>query len=157
MSGSRWTEQDLARLSQRNGSLRKQQAQAVVKSHAKFKAPAAFDPFLELLRAHGLPLPNPATKHGPGREFVFARPRLWRADYHWLTPRKLIVEREGGLFGGGAGGSLAVGGHSNGTGAVRDMEKANAAQLLGYIYLRFQPCDLDSGKALTFIRQALQS
>ncbi len=37
VSGSRWTEQDLARLSQRNGPLRKQQASEVVKAQAKYR------------------------------------------------------------------------------------------------------------------------
>jgi very-short-patch-repair endonuclease len=104
------------------------------------------DPFLLLLQAHGLPLPQ--------TEYPFAPPRRWRADYCWPDLR-LIVEKDGGLFRGGRRPGTAVGGHSSAAGILRDMEKSNAAQLLGYRYLRFAPRELDSGAALPMIRQAL--
>jgi len=105
------------------------------------------DPFLLLLRAVGLP--------APVLEHRFALPRQWRADYCWLAPYWLIVEREGGITRGGRGGGTALGGHSSVTGIRRDIEKSNAAQLAGYRYLRFLPRELDSGAALPTIRRAL--
>ena len=58
----------------------------------------------------------------------FAPPRLWRADYLWRAPM-LIVEREGGLFSKNVQAQLS---HAAPTHILRDMEKSNAAQLLGY-------------------------
>jgi hypothetical protein len=110
-------------------------------------ARVGIDPFLLLLKAHGLPMPE--------TEGLFAPDRKWRADYLWRK-EKVIVEREGGLWRGGRRPGSGAGGHSMGAGIRRDMEKANAAQLLGYKYLRFEPRDLDSGAVIDRIRQALQ-
>ena len=108
-----------------------------------------FDAFLALVQAHGLPAPL--------TEYVFAPPRRFRADYCWPLPLGVIVEREGGLYRGGRSPRTAIGGHSSVAGITRDMEKSNAAQLLGYCYLRFAPRELDSGAALPVIRQALRA
>jgi hypothetical protein len=104
------------------------------------------DAFVLLLQAHGVPLPV--------SEYRFAPPRRWRADYAWPAER-VIVERDGGLLRGGRHPSTAVGGHSSISGIRRDMEKSNAAQLAGYVYLRFTPQQLASGVALPSIRAAL--
>lgn len=102
------------------------------------------DPFLLLLRAHGLPLPE--------TEVRFAPPRLWRADYCWRDQR-VIVEREGGLFSRDVNARKA---HAAPVHILRDMEKSNAAQLLGYRYLRYTPQQLDSGDALDDLRALLR-
>lgn len=102
------------------------------------------DLFLLALRAHQLPPPE--------TEVVFARPRRWRADYLWAQQR-VIVEREGGLFS-RARARLA---HASPTSILRDMEKSNAAQLLGYRYLRYTPTQLDSGACLDDLRRVLTS
>lgn len=75
-----------------------------------------------LCRAHGLPEPIP--------EFRFHASRKWRADYCWPDQR-IIVEIDGGIWTGGR--------HSGGTGQLRDMEKLNAAALLGFLVLRYTP------------------
>lgn len=90
-----------------------------------------FDPFLLLLKSHGLPLPQ--------TEFVFAPPRKFAADYAW-PEAMLIVERNGQIW--------RKGGHSSGSGILRDYEKSNLAQLAGWVYLQFTPQQLDSGGCL---------
>lgn len=104
------------------------------------------DAFLVLVQAHGLPVPQ--------TEFQFHPTRKWRADYCW-PEAMVIVEREGGIFRGGKGGGSALGGHSSGLGILRDMEKGNAAQVLGYVYLRFTPRQLSSGEALPVLKELL--
>lgn len=101
------------------------------------------DPFLLLLRAHGLPLPE--------CEVRFAPPRQWRADYLWFQQR-LIIEREGGLFSANVHAKAA---HASPVHILRDMEKSNAAQLLGFKYLRYTPRQLDSGEVLDVLRVVL--
>ena len=100
------------------------------------------DPFLVLLHAHDLPLPE--------TEAIFHPTRKWRADYLWRHAM-LIVERHGGLFAKGRAGMA----HAMPTSIRRDWEKANAAQLLGYVILQFESRDLDSGKALEQIKEVL--
>ena len=88
------------------------------------------DPFLLLLAAEGLP--------EPWREYVFAPERRFRADYCWLSHRTkwfgVIVEKNGGVW--------HKGGHSSPKGILRDWEKSNLAQTLGYIYLQYSPQQL---------------
>lgn len=93
-------------------------------------------PLVALCRAHKLPEPIP--------EFRFHASRKWRADYCWPEQR-LIVEIDGGIWTGGR--------HSGGTGQLRDMEKLNAAALLGFLVLRYTPqqmaeCVRDLAEAL---------
>lgn len=105
-------------------------------------ASEAHDAFLLLLRAHGLPAPK--------TEVLFAPPRKYRADYCWLD-RLVIVEREGGLWSSGRAQSA----HGRPFGILRDMEKLNLAQALGFRYFRFTPQQLDSGLAIGLIRPLL--
>lgn len=92
------------------------------------------DPVLLLCRAHELPEPE--------RELVFHPGRRWRADYCWLREH-VILEIEGGLYAGGRTPGTGQGGHSTARGILRDMEKSNAAQLLGYRYFRLAPWQID--------------
>lgn len=101
-----------------------------------------FDGFLLLLEAHGLPL--------PAREFPFAADRKYRADYCWPAAR-IIVEREGGLWARGR----AQAAHARPLAILRDMEKGNLAQVLGYKYLRYTPEQLERGDALPILRLLL--
>lgn len=102
-----------------------------------------YDPFLLLLKSMGLPAPQCEVQFHPTRR--------WRADYLWEKER-VIVEREGGLW---SRNERARAAHAKPLKIQRDMEKSNAAQLLGFVYLRFQPKELDSGKALAAVQQAL--
>jgi hypothetical protein len=107
---------------------------------------AAGDTVLWLCRAYRLPLPETEARFDPVRK--------WRADYLWREA-KVILEREGGIFRGGKGGGSAIGGHSSGVGILRDMEKSNAAQLAGYLYLRATPRQIQNAEILDTLRLAL--
>jgi hypothetical protein len=92
-----------------------------------------------LLQLSGLPLPE--------REFLFHQKRKWRFDFAW--PELLIaVEVEGGVWVGGR--------HVRGEGYEADCEKYNAAQLAGWIVLRFTPGMIKRGKAGSIIEQAIR-
>lgn len=82
----------------------------------------------------------------PMREFVFAPPRRWRFDFAWPL-MKLFVEIDGAVW--------AQGRHTRGSGFVKDMEKFNAATLLGWRGLHFTPDDVKSGHALTLTHRLL--
>jgi hypothetical protein len=97
------------------------------------------DLFVLFCQAHGLGKPE--------REVVFSPDRKYRADYCWREA-KLIVECDGGIW-------QKKSGHSSGKGILRDMSKANHAQLLGYRYLRYTPQQLTSEQAISEIKQAL--
>lgn len=103
------------------------------------------DAVVLLCRAHGLPEPE--------RESPFHPSRKWRADYLWRDAR-VILEVDGGIYRGVKGGGTAIGGHSSIAGILRDMEKANAAQLCGYLYLRATPEHVRRGAVLDLLRQA---
>lgn len=62
-------------------------------------------------------------------EYRFHPTRQWRLDYAWPAA-KVAVEVEGAIF------SRGKSGHNSGMGIARDADKANAAQMLGWIYLR---------------------
>lgn len=89
--------------------------------------------------AHGLPTPTD--------EFRFCK-RRWRLDHAW--PDYLVcLEVQGGVWTGGR--------HSRGKGQIADMEKRNAALLLGWLYLECTPQQLKSGEIVATIRDALIS
>ena len=69
-------------------------------------------------------------------EFKFHPVRKWRSDFA-IPSAKLIVEIEGGFWMKGKDGK--GGRHSRGGGAIKDMEKYNAATIMGYALLRFDP------------------
>jgi very-short-patch-repair endonuclease len=92
------------------------------------------------IRAESLPTPV--------REYVFAKPRGWRFDFAWPTQR-LAVEIEGGVW--------TQGRHTRGAGFVADMEKYNAATLLGWRVLRFHGDAVQSGAAIRAIIPIIQA
>lgn len=106
----------------------------------------AYDAFLLLLKAHGLPAPQ--------TEFVFAPPRKFRADYCW-PEAMVIVERQGGLFMKRAK-SGGRGAHALPTNILRDYEKSNLAQLAGWTYLQYTPRELESGAVLPVLKIVLR-
>lgn len=81
--------------------------------------------FLKLLEDASLPLPR--------LEFKFHPSRKWRADYAW-PDHGLILEVEGAVW--------THGRHTRGSGFVKDMQKYNAAAMLGFRILRVQPREL---------------
>jgi hypothetical protein len=80
-------------------------------------------------------------------------PRKWRADFMfgpnfaWPVRGRYLIEIDGG--------SWVAGRHTRGKGFEADLEKLNAAALLGYRVLRFTPAMVEDGRALEVIRQAL--
>lgn len=58
-------------------------------------------------------------------EFEFCPGRKWRFDHAW-PEIKVAVELQGGILGN------KLGGHSSTNGVLRDIEKSNCAQLLGW-------------------------
>jgi hypothetical protein len=102
------------------------------------KAPKDSYGLAALFRAEGLPELRP--------EFVFHPVRGWQFDYADV-PHLIAIEIEGGIWrqGGGA--------HSHPTAILRDMEKYNAATLLGWRVLRYTPAD--AGFAVRDVRLLL--
>lgn len=91
------------------------------------------------------------------REYRFAPPRRWRADFalwqFWRTPNfkdveaDILIEIDGGGY--------VAGRHSRGAGIEKDAEKQSAAAILGYRVIRVTPRQVEDGRALSWIRQAL--
>lgn len=73
------------------------------------------------------------------REYKFHPKRKWRADFH-IVGKKILVEVEGGVWSGGR--------HTRGKGYISDMEKYNAAVVMGYQVLRFSTEQVKSGLAV---------
>lgn len=103
------------------------------------RPPAAPALFLALCRAHGLPEPVP--------EFYFHPERKWRFD--WLFDGWLALEVEGGAW--------TQGRHTRGAGFLGDVQKYNAAALLGYTVLRCTPQDVESGAACELVKRAMEA
>ena len=78
------------------------------------------------------------------QEFEFHPKRKWRADFH-LVGKKILVEVEGGIWSGGR--------HTRGKGYIGDMEKYNAATMLGYQVIRFSTDQVKSGLAIQQIEK----
>ena len=82
----------------------------------------------------------------PRVEFRFHPQRLWRFDF--CFPDKLVaLEVEGGIWGGGR--------HTRGAGFAKDIEKYNAAALLGWRIFRVQPAQLCMLDTVKMLKQAL--
>ena len=78
------------------------------------------------------------------QEFKFHPDRKWRADFH-LKGRMILIEVEGGIWSGGR--------HTRGKGYIGDMEKYNAATMLGYQVIRFSTEQVKSGLAIQQIEK----
>lgn len=89
-------------------------------------------------------------EHGikPCSEWKFHPERKWRFDFAWPDD-KLALEVEGGAWSGGR--------HTRGSGFVKDIEKYNAATLLGWRILRCVPSDVTMQETVDMIKQALHS
>ncbi|MFV5589210.1 DUF559 domain-containing protein [Acinetobacter variabilis] len=78
------------------------------------------------------------------QEFYFHPDRKWRADFH-LIDKKILVEIEGGIWSGGR--------HTRGKGYIGDMEKYNAAIMMGFQVIRFSTDQVKSGHAIQQIEK----
>lgn len=102
------------------------------------------------IRAKGLPEPRTEFLAIPGRKF--------RYDAAWVNPapgihiygpgKGLLVECNGATW--------VEGGHSTGYGIRRDYEKMILAQLNGWRIFMFTRDQIESGKAIQWIEQALK-
>lgn len=106
--------------------------------------------FRDYCRGAGLPLPDP--------EQTFHPTRKWRFDWAWPEQR-VALEVEGASFGTGPAcpscGQRKQGAHTRGRHFRSDMEKYNAAALLGWRVLRCTPEDLYAPATLHLLRRAL--
>ena len=78
------------------------------------------------------------------QEFKFHPERKWKADFH-LIDKKILVEVEGGIWSGGR--------HTRGKGYLGDMEKYNAATMMGFQVIRFSTDQVKSGHAIQQIEK----
>jgi very-short-patch-repair endonuclease len=99
------------------------------------------------LRASGL-------DKGLEREYRFCKDRMWRADFAW-PEHMLLVECEGGIFVRAQRNGQDYGWHQSVERMLGDMEKYNAATLLGYRVLRYAARAVTDGVALREIEFAL--
>ena len=105
----------------------------------KAKAEWAERVFRAVLRHEELPQPEAEYRFWPGRKVQF--------DYAW-PERLLALEVEGGVYTGGAHGSV--------TGILRDVEKYSEAAARGWRILRVLPKTLATKTTATLIRRALE-
>jgi Uncharacterized protein conserved in bacteria len=82
----------------------------------------------------------------PEREYRFAPPRRYRADFAW-PDRRVIAEVEGGTYSGGR--------HVRPKGYENDCNKYNLAALGGWRVFRFTGGMVRDGSALATIEEAL--
>lgn len=121
----RWDEMMLAEAAATRGRWSTGAPDAAASGRATADAGAPIYPLVKLCRAAGLPEPLPEYKFHPLRK--------WRADYCWPI-HKVLVEIDGGVW--------TQGRHTRGAGFLKDLEKLNAAALLGFRVLRYTPQQL---------------
>ena len=100
-----------------------------------------------MARRAALPFPTLCVAAGlppPVAEHRFHPVRRWRFDFAW-PEKRLAVEVEGGVF--------VQGRHARGAGIRADIEKYNAAVLMGWRVLRYLPEQLHAATA--DVREAL--
>lgn len=97
-----------------------------------------------LLRAHRIPFE---------REFIFAPPRKYRADFVLPSKAKgtVLLEVEGGVWLQGGGG------HQRGKGFTKDVRKYELAREKGYQVVRILPETIDSGECIAWVLKALEA
>lgn len=100
--------------------------------------PSTANAFLAMCEQNGIPAPT--------FEYRFHSKRRWRFDAAWPA-HQIALEVEGGVWTNGR--------HTRGSGFVRDMEKYNAAAVLGWRLLRVVPDDLFTTDTVWLIREAI--
>ena len=91
-----------------------------------------------LLQERGIPIPKHELKFHPVRK--------WRFDFAW-EEFKIALEIEGMVWHNGR--------HNRGSGFVKDIEKYNAAALLGWRIIRTTPSDYCKKEFLDFLGEIL--
>lgn len=122
-------------------------------AHLIFEQDKSLQPTLEILfqlKAVGLPEPI--------AELNFHPERKWRFDLAW-PKEKIAFEIEGGIFRRKGAvkcrycGHTPTGRHATGKGMLSDMEKYNAATLLGWRLLRVTPQMISNGEAIALLER----
>lgn len=114
--------------------------------------------FKAAAKAHGLPDPIPEYHFMEGRKWAFDW--LFQSDIQhpggrrrgWLYER-VAVEIQGGLFAMDSG--EGPGRHTRGAALLKEYEKLNMAQILGYKVLLVTHEQVESGEALSLVKRAL--
>ncbi len=88
-----------------------------------------------------------ALKIGFEQEFKFHPERKWRADF-LISNTNILIEVEGGIWSGGR--------HTRAKGYLGDMEKYNAAAVMGFKVLRFDTQQVKSGLAIKQIEDLVR-
>jgi len=94
--------------------------------------------FPSLCASAGLPVPV--------AEFKFHPSRKWRFDWAW-TEKKVALEIDGGIW--------TRGRHTRGAGYLKDVEKFNAAAVLGWRVIKCTPSEFRTLSVLTTLREVL--
>lgn len=81
-------------------------------------------------------------------EFFFSVDRLYRFDYA-IPEHKIGIEVNGGVW------SKGNSGHSSGTGIMRDYEKSNLAQSLGWKVLTVVPAQIKNFEAFDLMKKLI--
>lgn len=84
----------------------------------------------------------------PVAEYLFHPERKWRFDWAWPDHR-IALEVNGGVW--------TQGRHVRGPGYLRDLEKLNEAQLLGWLVLQCVPERLTEAATFALVRRALEA
>jgi very-short-patch-repair endonuclease len=93
----------------------------------------------QFFKSQGLPAPT--------LEFKFHPTRKWRFDYAWPA-LKIALEVEGGIWTGGR--------HTRGAGFKKDMEKYNAAAVMGWRIIRCEPKELLAKVTIENLRETMK-
>lgn len=88
-------------------------------------------------KAYGLSAPVP--------EYRFCE-RGWRLDWAWVED-KIAIEIQGGLF--------VQGRHNQGASLVKEYEKLNEAQVMGWRVFLVTPQQVNNGLAFELVKRAL--
>ena len=125
--------------------------------HAAQYQPGSVTPGAEIAPDPSIPASLPP---GAVAEHKFAAGRNWAFDFAW--PDKLVaLEIEGGIYGRGKKcpmcGRRAVAGHTSIERLLKDMEKYNAASILGWRLIRATPGQLSDGTAAAAVARAIRN
>ena len=88
------------------------------------------------------------NQHGlaPVAEYAFHPKRKWRFDFAWPDDR-VALEVEGGIWTGG--------GHTRGSGYLKDLDKYNSAAVAGWRVLKTTPSELCMPETVEMVKAAL--
>lgn len=103
--------------------------------------------FKAMAKAHGLTEPVPEYRFKYGRKWAFDWMFVGYASPDDFTMTKVAVEIQGGLFTGGR--------HVRGAALLKEYEKINAAQIMGYKVILVTPQQVESGEAFELVKRAL--